>query len=153
MLRFDSIENNEPRMKEGDLEIAIGTILAPNPDTPNLVRPAKPGDQVVGISMEEIRVTDNDFSDNRRIATDFPVNDSDEFEAVVIGAVASSDFENQTFDVSGDVTDDLKSQKVDISTPGTQFTYMRTTGSSDTVQEKNTAIFRFNRSNGAQITS
>lgn len=148
MLRFNSIENEEPRMKNPSTVFANGTIVAPLPADPKYFHPALPGENAQGICGEDIRAVDTDFTSSRRIAVDFPVNDSDEFEAVVTGDVAGEDFENLTFDVDG--TD---ATAVDISTPGTQFIYMRTTNSSNTVPANNTAIFRFNRSKGAEINS
>ncbi len=148
MLRFNSIENEEPRKKKASVVFHAGTIVAPDPLDPQFFYPAQPTDDAQGICGEEIRSTDTDFTSDRRIAVDFPVNDSDEFEAVVTGAVASSGYENQTFDV--DATD---ATKVDISTPGTQFIYMRTSQSSNTVPDKNQAIFRFNRGPGPAINS
>lgn len=148
MLRYNSIENSEPRMKKASTIFSVGTIVAPDPSNPQYFYPAKPTDDAQGICGEEIRATDTDFSSSRRFAVDFPVNDSDEFEAVVTGAVASDLFENQTFDV--DATD---STKVDISSSGSQFIYMRTTSSSATVASQNTAIFRFNRGAGPVINS
>jgi hypothetical protein len=148
MLRYNSIENEEPRMKQPSTVFKVGTIMAPNPADPKYFYPAQPTDDAQGICGEDIRVTDTDFTSDRRIAVDFPVNDSDEFEAVVTGAEAGSGFENQTFDV--DATDPTK---VDISTSGTQFIYMRTTQNSATDSEKNKAIFRFNRGAGPAINS
>lgn len=153
MLRLNSIENSEPRMKLASTPFSSASIVAPNPVDPNFFYPAQPGDDAQGICGETIRPTDTDYTSNRRIAVDFPVNDSDEFEATVHGAVASSDFENQTFDVYGDAVNDPLSEMVDISVPGTQFIYMRTTQSSGTDPLKNTAIFRFNRGAGPQIAS
>ncbi len=153
MLRFNSIENSEPRMKIANVEFSSESIVGPDATDPNLFAPAQPGGQAQGICGEEIRSVDTDFNSNRRIAVDFPVNDSDEFEAVVTGAVASSDFENQTFDVDADPITDAKSEKINIAAPGTQFIYMRTVSSSNTEPAKNVAIFRFNRSAGAQVTS
>lgn len=153
MLRYNSIENSEPRMKKPSTVFSSQSIVAPDPLNPNYFYPAQPGDDAQGICGEEIRATDTDYTSDRRIAVDFPVNDSDEFEAVVSGAEASSAFENQTFDVDGDAINDPLSEKVDISTPGTQFIYMRTTQSSATDPLKNTAIFRFNRGAGPQISS
>lgn len=150
MLRHNSIENSEPRIKKGSTTFEIGTIVAPDPSNPKVYYPAQPGDDASGICGEEIRPTDTDYADERRIAVDFPVNDSDEFEAVVTGAEAGEGYENQTFDV--DATDPTKT-KIDISTPGEQFVYMRTIESSATVPENNIAIFRFNRTKGAQIVS
>lgn len=148
MLRFNSIENEEPRLKKPSTVFRAGSIVAPDPSDPSHFYPAQPGDDAQGICGEEIRATDSDFTSDRRIAVDFPVNDSDEFEAVVTGDVASNGYENQTFDV--DATD---STKVDISTPGTQFIYMRTINSSSTVPENNVAVFRFNRGAGPAINS
>lgn len=153
MQRYNSIENSEPRMKKPSTPFSTKSIVAPDPTNPNFFYPAQPTDEVQGVCGEEIRPTDSDYTSSRRIAVDFPVNDSDEFEAVVSGAVASSDFENQTFDVDGDPTTDPLSEKVDISTPGTQFIYMRTTQSSATDPLKNMAIFRFNRGAGPAINS
>ncbi len=148
MLRINSIENEEPRMKKPSTVFEAGTIVAPDPTDPKYFYPAQPTDDAQGICGEEIRATDTDFTSDRRIAVDFPVNDSDEFEAVVTGVPAGAGFENQTFDV--DATDGTK---VDISTPGTQFIYMRTTNSSATDAEKNVAVFRFNRGAGPSINS
>ncbi len=148
MLRFNSIENSEPRMKQPSTVLSIGTIMAPNPSDPKYFYPAQPTDDAQGICGEQIRAEDNDFTSDRRIAVDFPVNDSDEFEAVVTGAEAGAGFENQTFDV--DATDPTK---VDISTSGTQFIYMRTVDNSATVPDRNVAIFRFNRGAGPAINS
>lgn len=150
MLRFNSIENNEPRNSKPATAFEIGTIVAPDPANPNYFYPANPTDDAQGICGEQMSATNPDGTDteSRRFAVDFPVNDSDEFEAVVTGAEASADFENQTFDV--DATDPTK---VDISTPGTQFIYMRTTNSSATVPARNVAIFRFNRGAGPAINS
>lgn len=148
MLRFNSIENSEPRMKKPSTVFRIGTVVAPDPNTPNLFYPAQPGDDAQGICGEEIRATDTDFTSDRRIAVDFPVNDSDEFEAVVTGAEAGPEYENQTFDV-----DAADPTKIDISTPGSQFIYMRTSLSSAVDQDKNVAIFRFNRGAGPVINS
>lgn len=148
MLRFNSIENSEPRKKQPSTVFHAGTIVAPNPADPQYFYPANPTDDAQGICGEEVRAVDTDYTSDRRIAVDFPVTDSDEFEAIVTGAVAGSGFENQTFDV--DATDPTK---VDISTPGTQFIYMRTTDASATVPERNVAIFRFNRGAGPAINS
>lgn len=148
MLRFNSIENSEPRMKKASIAFSVGTIVAPDPADPRYFYPAQPSDDAQGICGEDIRSTDTDYASTRRIAVDFPVNDSDEFEAIVTGAEASEAYENQTFDV--DATDPTK---IDISTPGTQFIYMRTTNSSATVPDNNVAIFRFNRGAGPQINS
>lgn len=148
MLRFNSIENEEPRMKLPSVVFKNGSIVAPLPADPKYFHPALPGEDAQGICGEDIRAVDTDFTSDRRIAVDFPVNDSDEFECVVSGAPAGSGFENQTFDVDGS-----DSTKVDISTPGTQFIYMRTSQSSGTDPEKNVAIFRFNRGAGPAINS
>ncbi len=148
MLRFNSIENNEPRNSKPSTEFAIGTIVAPDPTDPSLFYPAQPTDDAQGICGEQILTTDVGFDESRRIFVDFPVNDSDEFEAVVTGAEASSGYENQTFDV--DASDPTK---VDISASGTQFIYMRTTSSDASVQDKNVAVFRFNRQKGPAINS
>lgn len=148
MLRFNSIENEEPRKKQPSTVFHVGTIVAPNPADPQYFYPAQPTDDAQAICGEEIRTTDTDFTSDRRTYMDFPVNDSDEFEAIVTGSPASSGFENQTFDV--DATDPTK---VDISTPGTQFIYMRTTDSSGTIPDRNVAIFRFNRGPGPAINS
>lgn len=153
MQRYNSIENSEPRMKKASTLFSTKSIVAPDPTTPNLFYPAQPGDDAQGVCGEDIRATDSDFTSERRIAVDFPVNDSDEFEAVVHGAEASSNFENQTFDVYGDAINDPLSEQVEIGTPGTQFIYMRTTQSSATDPLKNTAVFRFNRGAGPQIAS
>lgn len=148
MLRFNSIENNEPRNSKPSTEFAIGTIVAPDPTEPNLFYPAQPTDDAQGICGEQILSTDAGFDESRRFFVDFPVNDSDEFEAVVTGVEASADYENQTFDV--DASDPTM---VDISASGTQFVYMRTVASDSVTQEKNVAIFRFNRQKGPAINS
>ncbi len=148
MLRINSIENEEPRMKLPSTVFLNGSIVAPNPADPKYFYPAQPGDDAQGICGEAIRAVDTDFTSDRRIAVDFPVNDSDEFEAVVTGVPAGAGFENQTFDV--DASD---STAVDISSSGTQFIYMRTVSSSNTVPEDNVAIFRFNRGAGPAINS
>lgn len=148
MLRFNSIENEEPRKKKPSTVFRAGTIVAPDPLDPQYFYPAQPTDDAQGICGEEIRAVDTDFASDRRFAVDFPVNDSDEFEAIVTNAIASSGYENQTFDV-----DAADATKVDISVSGTQFIYMRTTDSSATVPDRNVAIFRFNRGAGPAINS
>lgn len=148
MLRFNSIENQEPRMKLASTVFNVGTIVAPDPADPQYFYPANPGDDAQGICGEEIRTTDTDFNSTRRLYVDFPVNDSDEFESIVTGVPAGQGFENQTFDV--DATDPTK---VDISVSGTQFIYMRTLDSSATIPERNVAVFRFNRGAGPAINS
>lgn len=142
MKRNVGAETNIPRLLAGLSEIKTGSIAGIDPVTPKYVRMAQPGDQVVGIFMESIDPNNPYNVNDKRVAVDIFTDEWDEFEAEVVGDVASEDFENKTFDVSADSTDDPYSMKIDVSTPGTQFQYITTTQSDVSDQSKNVAVFR-----------
>lgn len=142
MIRTVGEETNIPRLLAGLDDVKLNSIAGIDPVTPKYVRKAQPGDEVVGIFMEEVDPNSPYNVNDKRVAVDIFTDEWDEFEAQVVGDVASDDFENQTFDVSADATDDPDSKKIDISTPGTQFQYIATVQSDATDQDKNVATFR-----------
>lgn len=142
MKRAVGTPTNIPRLLEGLDNCDLGSIAGINPTSPQYVRMAQPGDQVVGIFMESVDINQPYNVNDKRVAVDIFTDEWDEFEAQVLGAVASNTLENQTFDVSADVTDDPYSKKIDISTPGTQFQYITTLQSDPADPSKNIALFR-----------
>lgn len=142
MKRAVGTSTNIPRLLEALDTCDLGSIAGLNPSSPQYVRMAQPGDEVVGIFMESIDPNLPYNVNDKRVAVDIFTDEWDEFEAQVLGAEASNAFENQTFDVSADGTDDPLSKKIDISTPGTQFQYITTLQSDGSDQSKNIALFR-----------
>lgn len=142
MKRIVGAETNIPRLLAGLSETNVGSIAGIDPVTPKYVRMAQPGDQVVGIFMEAVDPNSPYNVNDKRVAVDIFTDEWDEFEAEVVGDIASEDLENKTFDVSADSTDDPYSMKIDVSTSGTQFQYITTVQSNVSDQSKNVAIFR-----------
>lgn len=142
MKRVVGAETNIPRLLAGLSETQLNSVAGIDPTSPKYVRMAQPGDEVVGIFMESVDPASPYNVNDKRVAVDIFTDEWDEFEAQVLGEVASDDFENQTFDISADGTDDPYSMKIDLSTPGTQFQYISTVQSDAVDQDKNVATFR-----------
>lgn len=142
MKRNAGAETNIPRLLAGLSITQLNSVAGIDPTSPKYVRMAQPGDEVVGIFMEAVDPASPYNVNDKRVAVDIFTDEWDEFEAQVLGEVASNDFESQTFDISADPTDDAFSQKIDLSTPGTQFQYITTVQSDVVDQSKNVAIFR-----------
>lgn len=142
MKRSVGTSTNIPRLLAGLDVCELGSIAGIDPTAPKYVRMAKPGDEVVGLFMESVDPSSPYNVNDKRVAVDIFTDEFDEFEAQVLGAVASSDFENQTFDVSADSIDDASSMKINLGAPGKQFQYITTLQSDAVDQTKNIALFR-----------
>ncbi len=142
MKRNVGTPTNIPRLLEGTDSCDLGSIVGVDPSNPKYVRMAQPGDEVQGLFMESVDPANPVNTDDKRVAVDIFTDEWDEFEAQVVGAEASVDFENQTFDVSADITDDPLSNKIDVSTFGTQFQYITTVQHDAVDPEKKIALFR-----------
>lgn len=118
--RCNLTETNDPKRKLEETVFKNGDWLQKSTATAGTVEPLNPGEPIMGLCIEDVRASDDNFDTNDRIAVDVQWNEEDRAEMEVTGGTASVDIEGNSFDVSaGD------SAVLNIAAPGTQFKVTR----------------------------
>ncbi len=116
--RINFSETNEPLRKVAETTYALGDWLQDAGS--GLVEPLEPGNPIMGLVMEPVFATDDNYDSNDRIACDIEMNTEDLFEMPVGTGTATIAMEGQLFDV--DASD---AGALDVSGNGTQFKLAR----------------------------